>query len=86
MEVSECVLSGLTRIVMRGGDARHIHDGGATLAGGVEYVRALFGLARIVMRGDDLHTGDDFGLTGLSRGLLVPFVTVSNTSLVRSIE
>ena len=86
MEVNECVLSGLTRIVMRGGDAWQIDDGWSTWAGSVECVRALVGLARIVMRGDDLHTGEDFGLTGPSGGLSVPFVTVSNTSSARSVE
>jgi hypothetical protein len=71
---------------MRGGDAWQIDDGWATWAGDVECIRALVGLARIVMGGDDLHTGEDLGLTGPSRVLLVPFVTVSNTSSARSVE
>lgn len=79
MEGSERVLAGLTRIVMRGGDAWQIHDGWVTWAGGVERIRALAGLARIVMRGGDLHTDEGLGLTHPGKGRLVPFVTVSNT-------
>jgi hypothetical protein len=84
MEGSERVLAGLTRIVMRGGDAWQLHDGWVTLAG-VERVRARVGLARIVTRGGDLHTDEGLELTRPSEGLLAPFVTVLNTSSARSV-
>ena len=85
MEGSERVLAGLTRIVMRGGDAWQIHDGWATWAGGVERVRARVGLDRIVMCGGDLHTDEGLELTRPNEGLLSPFVTVLNASSARSV-
>ena len=85
MEGIERVLAGLTRIVMRGGDAWQMRDGWIAWAGGVERVRARVGLVRIVKRGGDLHTDEVLGLTCPSEGLLAPFVTVLTTSSARSV-